>query len=85
MSNIQEEVDRNYEAFQKELPILITKYRGQYALMKDQKIINFFSTAEDARAAAVAFIPDHMFSIQQVIDAPIDLGYFNYAVSGHSV
>ena len=85
MPTIQEEVDRNYEAFMKELPSLIKSHGGQFALMKDQKILNFFTTAEDARAAAVAFIPDKVFSIQQVTNTPIDLGYFNYAVSEHHI
>lgn len=84
MPTIQEEVDRNYDVFRQELPALIKDHRGKYALMKDQKIINFFSSAEDARAAAVAFIPDNIFSIQQVVDTPIDLGYFNDAVPIHS-
>jgi hypothetical protein len=79
MPSIQEEVDRNYEAFIKELPNIIRDHRGQYALMKDEKIINYFSTAADARMAAEAFIKDGLFSIQQVTDAPVDLGYFNYA------
>jgi hypothetical protein len=80
MSRIQEEVDRNYEEFIKELPNIIRDHRGQYALMKNGKIINYFSTAADARMAAEAFIKDDLFSIQQVTDAPVDLGYFNYAV-----
>jgi hypothetical protein len=53
--------------------------------MKDEKIINYFTTAADARMAAEAFITDGLFSIQQVTDAPIDLGYFNYAVHIDSV
>jgi hypothetical protein len=85
MPTIQDEVDRNYDAFLRELPALIVSHRGQYALMKDEKIINFFSSAEDARAAAVAFIDDKVFSIQQVTDTPIDLGYFNYALPGAHV
>jgi hypothetical protein len=85
MSKIQEEVDRNYEAFTRELSNIIVSRRGKFALMKDQKIINFFSSAEDARNAANSFIQDKIFSIQQVIDIPIDLGYFNYAVPDHTV
>jgi hypothetical protein len=79
MPAIQEEVDTNYEAFKKLLPSIIREHRGQYALMRDAKIIGYFSTAQDARAAAEAFISDGRFSIQQVTDTPIDLGYFNYA------
>ena len=80
MPSIQEEVDRNYEAFIKELPNILRDHRGKYALMKDGKILNYFSTAADARMAAEAFISDGLFSIQQVTDTPIDLGYFNYAI-----
>jgi hypothetical protein len=85
MTKIQEEVDRNYEAFTRELSNIMGSHRGQFALMKDQKIINFFSSASDARAAAISFIPDKIFSIQQVIDTPIDLGYFYYAIPDHSI
>jgi hypothetical protein len=80
MPTIQEEVDKNYEEFLKLLPSIIRDHRGEYALMKDGKIITFFLTSVDARAAADSFITDGLFSIQQVTDLPIDLGYFNYAI-----
>jgi hypothetical protein len=80
MPTIQEEVDHNYEEFQKLLPAVIRDHVGKYALMKEGKIINYFSTAEDARNAGEAAIPDGIFSIQFVTDAPVNLGYFNYAV-----
>ena len=35
---IQEEVDRNYEEFEKPLPTIIGAYRDRYALMKAGKI-----------------------------------------------
>jgi hypothetical protein len=85
MSSIQEEIDRNYEIFIKDLPNLLRDHRGQYALMKDGKIINYFSTAADARMAAEAIIKDGLFSIQQVTDAAIDLGYFNYAFPSNTI
>jgi hypothetical protein len=85
MPSIQEEVNRNYEEFIKELPNIIRDHRGQYALMKNGMIINYFSTAADARMAAEAFITDGLFSIQQVTETTIDLGYFNYAVHINNV
>ena len=78
--NIQEEVDRNYEAFQKLLPTIIAEHRGKYALMRDEKIVNYFTTPIDAGAAAELLYPDGLFSIQHVTDAPLDLGYFSYAI-----
>lgn len=77
---IREEVDRNWEAFQKLMPTVIRDHRGQYALMMDEKIVNYFTTPVDARAAAELVCKDGLFSIQQVTDTPLDLGYFSYAV-----
>ena len=80
MTDIQKEVDRNYEAFVLLLPTLMATHRGQYALMKDGKILGFYSSAIDARTAAEAFISDKMYSIQKVTDSAVDLGYFSHAV-----
>lgn len=63
---VQEEVDLNYEAFQKELPRLLHEHRGKFALLKNGRIMNFFSSAENARNTAASFIPDGLYSIQQV-------------------
>jgi hypothetical protein len=76
----QEEVDRNYDAFMKMLPELLTQHRGQHALMKDGKVLGFYSTPQDASSAAETFIPDGLYSIQHVTDAPVDLGYFSHAL-----
>jgi hypothetical protein len=76
----QQEVDRNYEEFQKMLPNLLAIYRDKYALMKDGNILGYYSTAQDAAMSAQAFIPDGVFSIQQVTNEAINLGFFTYAV-----
>jgi hypothetical protein len=78
---ISEEVDLNYEAFQKLLPTIDPENREKFALMKDQRILGFYSSAEDARTAAESFIEDKLYSIQQVTPGIIDLGFFNYAVA----
>jgi hypothetical protein len=80
MSKIQEEVDRNYEVFCQILPTIIEQHRGQYALMKNKEIVTYFTTPIDARAAAEKLFPDGIFSIQQVTDIAINLGYLSYAV-----
>jgi hypothetical protein len=77
---IQDEVDDNYRAFQKLLPTIILEHRGQYALMRDSKVISYFSTPLDARAAGEVIFKDGLFSIQPVTDTALDLGYFSYAV-----
>ena len=79
---IQEEVDRNFEAFEALLPSILGAYRDKFALMKDGRILGYYSSAEDAGTAASTFIPDGIYSIQKVTNESIDLGFFNYAVTG---
>jgi hypothetical protein len=76
----QEQVDRNYQAFQALLPDLVASQAGKFALMRDDKIIEFFDTARDAQVAGAKLFPDELFSIQQVIAMPVDLGFFSHAV-----
>jgi hypothetical protein len=80
MTDIQREVDENYDEFRKLLPSIIGQHRDKYALMKNRKILGYFSTAQDAREAATSFVPDGIYSIQQVTDTPINLGFFTYAI-----
>jgi hypothetical protein len=77
----QEEVDRNYEAFNKMLPQILAEHRGKYALMKNGEILGYYSTPQDAAESAEKFIPDRLYSIQQVTNASADLGYYSHAVS----
>jgi hypothetical protein len=76
----QEEVDRNYEEFRKMLPNLLATHRDKFALMKGAKILGYYSTAQDAAQAAEIGVSDGIFSIQEVTDSPISLGFFTYAV-----
>ena len=62
------------------LPSILATYREKYALMKDGKILGYYSTAQDAAVAAQTFIPDGVFSIQEVTDSTINLGFFTNAV-----
>ncbi len=76
----QAEVDRNYEVFIKELPSLLIANREKFALMKEGKILGYYSTSADAAQTARSFIPDGIYSIQHVTDTKIDLGFYNHAV-----
>jgi hypothetical protein len=75
----KKEVEANYKAFVDLLPQLLAAHRDQFALMKGGKILSFYSSPIDARAAAEAFINDKLYSIQKVTDVPVDLGYFSHA------
>jgi hypothetical protein len=80
-----DQVRRNYDAFVQKLPDLLTAHRGKFALMHDAEIVEFFDTAGDAYRAGQKLFEDQNFSIQEVTDSPVDLGFFSYAVRHGSV
>ena len=79
------EVEANYEAFVALLPTIIDRHKGQYVLMKNKRILDYFSTAIEAWTAGELMVQDKLFSIQEVTDVPVDLGYFFHAVHNDSV
>ncbi|MDE2810599.1 MAG: hypothetical protein OXN90_19460 [Gemmatimonadota bacterium] len=82
ISNQQSEVNHNYEAFMKQLPELMPTHGGKFAPdARRQNCRVLFDTARDAFVAGQAlFKPDHCFSIQEVIQGPIDLGFYSHAM-----
>jgi hypothetical protein len=77
-----DQVEINYQAFEKKLPSLIPAYRGKFALMRNEEIIEFFDTARDAYfAGKKIFEKDKLFSVQQITDTPVDLGFFSHAIT----
>jgi hypothetical protein len=74
------EVKRNYEALVQILPTILAEHHGQFALMRDEKVIECFDTAGDANRAGMKLFSDEKFSIQQITNTPIDLGFFSHAV-----
>ena len=77
---IRKEIELNFEEFLKELPNLLKTHRGKFALMRDKKIIEFFDTAPDAFQTGQTLYPDGLFSVQEVVNSPVDLGFFSHAV-----
>jgi len=78
---IREQVLRNYEVFREKLPSLVAAHHGKFALMRDGEIVDFFDTARDAYVAGQKlFEKDHLFSVQEVVEAPVDLGFFSHAL-----
>jgi hypothetical protein len=73
------EVDRNYNAFTRMLGGILPEHRDQLALMRDGSIVEFFSRPGDAYRAGIERFPDGIFSIQEVTDEPIDLGFWSHA------
>ncbi|MEM8825526.1 MAG: hypothetical protein AAGD40_01175 [Pseudomonadota bacterium] len=79
MDNAQDvEVDRNYEAFIAMLPDLLSDHRGEYALMKDRKIVSYNASSWEALKEGKARFGKKPFSVQEVDDEPIDMGFFSH-------
>ena len=76
----QIEVDRNLEAFRPQIPELLKTHAGKYALLRHQAIVGFFDTLPDALVTGQKLYTDQLFSIQEVTETSVDLGFFSHAV-----
>jgi hypothetical protein len=74
------QVRQNYEAFHEQLPALLAEHRGQYALMKDGQVVGIFNSAIEAYIAGQAQLGLGNFSMQKIVDEPVDLGYFSHGL-----
>ncbi|MGH2569421.1 MAG: hypothetical protein ACRDGA_13870, partial [Bacteroidota bacterium] len=79
--NLLKEIEDNYKAFEKKLPDLLQAHGGKFALMRHGEITDFFDTARDAFTTGQRIYEDGLFSVQEVVEVPIDLGFFSRAVS----
>ncbi len=77
----RQQVDRNYDAFTRILGSILPEHRDQLALMHDGCIVGYYDTPREALRAASEQFPDGVFSIQEVTDEPIDLGFWSHV--GH--
>lgn len=75
------EVDQNYDAFSRMLGTLLPQHRDQLALMRDGEVVGFYTTPREALEAATQKFSDGIFSIQEVTDEPIDLGFWSHVAS----
>ena len=75
------EVDRNYDVFVRLLASLLPEHRDEYALMRDGEILGFFAKPGEANRAGLERFADGVFSIQEITDEPIDLGFWSHVAS----
>lgn len=73
------EVDENYDFLQRNLANLLPQQTGRYALLKSREIVSFHDRPGDAYRDGLHRFPDGIFSIQEVTDEPLDIGFFSYA------
>ena len=78
--SLQKEVDANFEAFQGVLPDLLPSESDRWALMRHGECVDFYDTLPDAETAGRAMYKGRTFSVQQVSDAVVDLGWFSPAM-----
>jgi len=75
------QVDQNYDAFVRKLGGILEAHRDQLALMRDGKIVGYFGSPREALQVASERFPDGIFSIQEVTDEPIDLGFWSHVAT----
>jgi hypothetical protein len=76
----QKQVDENFEVFSRLLPELLKSHPGKYALMHSGEVIDFFDTISDAVRYGHAKFGDMDFSIQEITNHKINLGFHSYAL-----
>ncbi len=74
----KQQVDGNYDAFVRILASLLQEHRDEYALMRDGEIVGFFPKPGEANRTGMEMFPDGIYSIQEVTDEPIDLGFWSH-------
>ena len=73
-----DQVDRNYDAFIAQLPGLLARHGGEYALLHDGGIINFYESAPTALIAGIERFGSGQFSVQEVTAECDNLGFYSY-------
>jgi hypothetical protein len=77
--DIQTEIDQNYAFFKQKLPDLLKDNRGRYALLHSKAVVGIYDTIRDAQTTGEKLFPDGVFSVQQITDESVDLGFFSHA------
>ncbi|MBA3898018.1 MAG: hypothetical protein H0X36_12990 [Sphingomonadaceae bacterium] len=72
------EVDRNYGVFMPRLAEFLPDHRDQWALMRDGEVLGFYEKPGEAIDEARSRFADEIFSLQEVTDERIDLGFYSH-------
>lgn len=86
MSSVQEnEIKQNFDFFQTVIETLLPEHQGKFALLRDRAIVELFPTPIDAMSDGHKRFEDGVFSVQRVIDRPLDLGFLSYGENNRVV
>jgi hypothetical protein len=58
---------------------LLPEHRGEFALLRKCGVVHFYRTPFEAELAGEEKFSDGLYSIQEVTEAPADLGFFTHA------
>ncbi len=70
-------IDRNYDAFLRQVADHLPEQQNRYALLCDSRIIEFFDTAGQAYTRGVELYGEQPFSIQPVELNAVELGWLS--------
>lgn len=76
---LEMEIDRNFVYFVHHVTEFVDQHKGQFALLRGASVVSFHNTLLSAEEKAARTFADGLFSIQEVNDQPVDLGFYTYA------
>jgi hypothetical protein len=79
MNAIDAQIDLNYDYFRRHLSEFIATQAGRIALLRNGALVEFFDDVGCADREGASRFDDGLYSLQPVIDEPVDLGYFSHA------
>jgi hypothetical protein len=71
-------IRQNFEYFQGIVGSLMEHNAGKYALLHAQSVVGIYARPIEALEAGCDKFADDKFSVQKVIDRPLDLGFISY-------
>jgi hypothetical protein len=78
---LDREIDENYDYFRRHLDEFLARHAGRIALLRARNVVGFYDDAGEADREGRARFSDGLYSLQPVVNEPVDLGFFSHV--GH--
>lgn len=75
------EIRQNYDFFRGVVASAMEDHAGKVALLHSREIVGYFENAAEAVKHGTERFGDLPFSVQRVIDRPIDIGFLSHATN----
>jgi len=75
------QLESNYTWFKQQLDELLSKHRGQHALIHNQEIVGYFENNIDAIKEGLSQYGEENFSVELVDDKIEDLGFYSHVAT----